>query len=135
MKRKSRNITKKLEPYVLFIEDEDDIRDAVVMSFIGRGCKIVSAPDRQSALEQMRHIPNPPDVVVSDFHLGSDETGLEVIDSVRLAVGSAIPGVLISGDTSPATLQALYSSGIAVLHKPVRFAELRQTIEGLGVTL
>gem|GEM_PF-3714337 len=36
MKRKSRNITKKLEPYVLFIEDEDDIRDAVVMSFIGR---------------------------------------------------------------------------------------------------
>ena len=117
------------------VEDEEDIRDAVVLSFETQGCHVVSAPDGQEAIEQLSQLPIPPDVVVSDFKLGANETGVDVILAVRSALGETVPGVLLSGDTNPASLQELYDSGITVLHKPVRTAELRKAIEDLGVAL
>jgi len=121
--------------YILLIEDEAEIRDAVVLSFKGRGYCIVSASDGEAALEELRHHTSKPAVIVSDYWLGKGENGLEVIESVRTMFKESVPGVLLSGDTTPETLKHLNESDVVVLHKPVRYTELWQTIEGLGVTL
>ena len=121
--------------YILLIEDEAEIRDAVVLSFKGRGHCIVSASDGQAALEELRHHTSKPAVIVSDYWLGKGENGLEVIEAVRTMLRESVPGVLLSGDTSPETLKHLSESGVVVLHKPVRYTELWKTIEDLGVAL
>jgi len=130
----------KQEPYILFVEDQPDIRDAFVLSFRGRGCQVISVASGEEALEKVSHLPSLPQAIVSDFCLGDDETGLEVIASVRSALGATVPSVLLSGDTSPDTLKQLYDgnvqcSDVAVLHKPVRYADVREAIESLGVAL
>jgi DNA-binding response OmpR family regulator len=43
---------------------------------------------------------NSPDLLITDFHLRSGETGLQVISKVRERFGSNIPVILLSGDTS-----------------------------------
>jgi hypothetical protein len=40
---------------------------------------------------------HPPNVIVSDFHLRSGETGASVFAAVRKAVGDRIPVVFITG--------------------------------------
>lgn len=41
-----------------------------------------------------------PDLLVSDYHLREDETGLDVILAARLRACRPAPAVLVSGDTS-----------------------------------
>lgn len=130
----------KQQPYILFVEDQPDIRDAFVLSFRGRGCRVVSVANGNEALEELNRLPSLPHAIVSDFCLGDEENGLEVIASVRSVLGKPVPGVLLSGDTSPDTLKQLYDGGVeysdvAVLHKPVRYDDVRQAMENLGVAL
>jgi len=65
------------------------------------------------------------DLIISDYQLGVDETGFDVIIAVRAWQGKDIPGILISGDTSPELLLSASSAGHHLLYKPVRPAKLR----------
>jgi signal transduction histidine kinase len=65
------------------------------------------------------------DLIISDYQLGVNETGFDVIAAVRARQEKNIPGILISGDTSPELLLSASSGGHHLLHKPVRPAKLR----------
>ena len=62
-------------------------------------------------------------MVISDFRLQGDATGIDAIRQLRLAQ----PGVyalLVSGDTAPDRLRQAHSAGLPLLHKPVAVNEL-----------
>jgi two-component system, sensor histidine kinase len=63
--------------------------------------------------------------------MSDDRTGIDIIESVRATIGSMIPALLVSGDTSPETLQAADAAGLRLLHKPVSPLRLRVTVSGL----
>lgn len=46
-------------------------------------------------------------------------TGVKAIEIIRSALGSAIPAVVITGDTSTEGLRETKESRLEVLHKPV----------------
>jgi signal transduction histidine kinase len=71
---------------------------------------------------------SPPDLIISDYHLGGEKTGIEVIESLRRALSAKIPALLVSGDTSPELLRQARASGYHLLHKPVDPMTLRATV-------
>ena len=73
------------------------------------------------------NLDSPPDLIVSDFHLLDNETGIQVIETVRKTTREYIPGIILSGDTSN---QAYLTDidAVTFLSKPVDVDELLAAI-------
>jgi CheY-like chemotaxis protein len=73
-----------------------------------------------------------PDLIVSDFHLGGDDTGIQAIGEIRLLAGWSIPALLVTGDTSKRMVDAVELSGnCEVLSKPVEPLEFLERVNRL----
>ncbi|MES1162531.1 MAG: response regulator, partial [Rhizobacter sp.] len=64
-----------------------------------------------------------PDLIVSDQRL-PDGSGIDCIALVRGHLGRTVPGVIVTGDTAPADLASLRATGLPLLFKPFRAADL-----------
>jgi signal transduction histidine kinase/ActR/RegA family two-component response regulator len=64
-----------------------------------------------------------PDLIVSDQRL-PDGSGLACIALVRAHAGREVPSVILTGDTAPADVARLQATGLPLLFKPFRPAEL-----------
>ena len=67
-------------------------------------------------------------ILVADFRLRNNTTGIQVIDKLELVLNRKIPSIIVTGDTSPQILQTILHSGRYVLHKPVAPQKLRQYV-------
>jgi signal transduction histidine kinase/CheY-like chemotaxis protein len=95
------------------------------------GCRVIAARSAAEALLDRAEAEGPPDVVISDFHLSDQRTGIEAIEQLRAAFGAPIPAFLISGDIGPALLQQAQRDGYHLLHKPVDPMPLRTMLNRL----
>jgi two-component system CheB/CheR fusion protein len=75
-----------------------------------------------------------PDVILADYRLGGGDTGNEAIRRLRRALGRHIPGILLTGDTSPDRLSEAERSGFELLHKPIRPAEVVAIVDRLQLS-
>jgi CheY-like chemotaxis protein len=113
--------------HVLLIEDNDNAREAVRELLLSWGCKVVVAKTLVEAQTQLlQH--GVPDVILSDYHLGAAENGIECIAALRALAGGTVPACLMSGDTHDAFLDAVKAADLPLLHKPVRPAKLRSLL-------
>jgi CheY-like chemotaxis protein len=72
-----------------------------------------------------------PDVIISDYRLRNNLTGIMAIRDIRAAAEEDIPAIIVTGDVSAQELTKLSESGVAVLHKPVSADELRRLVGSL----
>ena len=73
----------------------------------------------------------PPDVLISDYRLRGQRTGAQAIAEVRELLGSAVPALMITGDTAPERLREALGSGVPLLHKPVAPKQLYRALAAL----
>jgi CheY-like chemotaxis protein len=83
-----------------------------------------SQTDALNAVDQSLRLP---DLIITDFHLGSDSTGLEAVSRVRAMTEEDIPAVLVT--THPAV--ASNNEQVPVLTKPLRPQALAKALQGL----
>jgi signal transduction histidine kinase/ActR/RegA family two-component response regulator len=95
------------------------------------GCHVVAARSAAEALEDLAGAERPPNLVISDFHLSDQRTGIDAIEQLRAAFGVPISAFLLSGDSSPSLLHAAQCSGYHLLHKPVDPMLLRTMLNRL----
>ena len=72
-----------------------------------------------------------PAIILADYHLDSSVLGIEAVVRIRQCFGSTIPAILITADRNQATAEAARQFDCALLHKPVRPAELRALMQHL----
>ncbi|HUD86974.1 MAG TPA: response regulator, partial [Xanthobacteraceae bacterium] len=89
------------------------------------GCSVVTGNTHGAVLDGLAKYHDPPNVIISDYHLRGGKTGIEAIARLREALTAPIPAFLMSGDTNPDPLRDAQSNGYALLHKPVDPAALR----------
>jgi signal transduction histidine kinase len=109
---------------VLVIDDEVAIREGMQAVLAGWGCEVTLAGSENEALEKMQN-GEPPHAIIADYRLREGKNGVQAIDSLRAEFGSAIPALIITGDTDPERLREAQASGNALMHKPVQPAKLR----------
>ncbi len=68
-------------------------------------------------------------LLITDYQLGNDITGFDVIREVRQYRNIEIPCILISGDTSQELQKRASDGGFHLLHKPVKPAKLRSLVQ------
>ena len=111
---------------VLFIDDEPEIRDSLTTLLSTLGWEVRSASDQQEA-EQIHAAGFSPDVLLIDFRLRDNASGLDAWEALKRQ-GCDAPGLMITGETEPRRIAAARRAGITVLYKPVDGAQLVQAM-------
>ncbi len=122
------------EPRTIMILDDDEaIREGLALLLEEWGYQAIAADSFQQAERLARTLDLPPDLVLSDLHLGEGPDGIDAIEAIRRGCGCDIPAILITGDTSHEELRRASDSGYMVLCKPVQPRKLLNALRGLVV--
>lgn len=101
---------------IALVEDNTKLLGVLAFALADAGHEVIAAACREQILERLGG--QAPDVIVSDYRLAAQETGLTVISALRKAFGADLPAILITGDTDPALVRSMAGRGIAVHYKP-----------------
>jgi signal transduction histidine kinase len=110
---------------VVVIDDDPLVLEGMGGLIRSWGCSVVTGNTDSAVLAGLAKYDDPPDVIISDYHLRDGGTGLEAITRLRDALTATIPAFLMSGDTNPNPLRDARANGYSLLHKPVEPAVLR----------
>lgn len=112
--------------HILIVDDESDIVEATTMLLEMEGFTVSSASSIPTLRGLIMGGHEPPDLLISDFHLKHGETGLEVIELTRQSFGASIPVILLSGDTQNQLLLG-NQKDVTFFTKPVDVGQLLDT--------
>jgi PAS domain S-box-containing protein len=108
---------------VLLVDDDPRVLNATRILLRIEGYEVITAA---SPAEALRRAAEHPDIrlLVTDYHLAANETGIEVLTSVRSILGADLPAVLVTGDTSAAVRELSSDVRLRAVSKPIRPDEL-----------
>ena len=117
---------------ILVIEDEDLVRAGLGAALCAWGYDVAMAASTDEAVEAAgAALPRRPRLLISDYRLRGGEVGTSAIEAVRRRCGTAIPGLIITGDTAPERLKEATGAGFELVHKPFSVEQLRGVVDSL----
>jgi PAS domain S-box-containing protein len=105
-------------PKVLLVEDDAAVRRATRMFLQAEGFAVAVASSPPEAADLLAQDPWI-DLVITDYHLDGDRTGLEVVRHARELRGLPLPAILLTGDTSTAVRSLEGDPKLRIASKPV----------------
>lgn len=117
---------------VLVIDDEEAIREGLCLLLQEWGYDAIAAGSIAQAERAVGQLGAPPDMILSDLHLGDGPDGIAGIEAIRRQCGCDVTAMLITGDTSPEEVRRATQSGYPVLFKPVQPRKLYDALRGLA---
>ena len=75
------------ESFVLCIDNEARVREAMAALLGGWGCRVATAASQAEALAAVARAGRLPDLVLADLHLDEGPDGLEVVEALRQHLG------------------------------------------------
>ncbi|MDP2560274.1 PAS domain-containing hybrid sensor histidine kinase/response regulator [Psychrobium sp. 1_MG-2023] len=116
---------------VLCIDNEEKILVGLDLLLQRWKCEVLLAESLEHAITLIEESGELPDVMLADFHLDDDKTGLDAMEALREKYQHQIPGVLITADTRKELVEEVESKNYRYMAKMVRPAALRAVISGL----
>lgn len=116
-------------PFVICIDDEEQVREGMEVLLQSWGCDVATAANADLALAASAGRAGRPDLLLIDLHLGDDQPdGIAEIAKLRDAWGDNVPAALITANRDPVIMAHAKALGLDVLLKPVKPAKLRALI-------
>ena len=112
---------------VLCVEDEDSVLKALTGLLERWGCETAAARDWDEAIAASSAFR--PDLILADYHLGQNRTGLDLVGALRTRLGSQVAAAIITADRSEAIRDDVRAAGLQYLSKPVRPMALRGLVQ------
>jgi len=117
---------------VLVVEDEPELRSALLFEFRKRGCTLFEAPDGLAGLELVKT--QKIDIIVSDVRMPKC-SGVELLKNVRL-VNPELPIVLLAtGFADLSEPEALSMGAYGLIEKPINRKRMISMLEEYCLTL
>lgn len=104
---------------VVLIEDDVQVAKAWGLLLEAEGFRVATAATCGEAIELVKRMDSPPDLLISDFHLPDKATGVDAVVEIRSRFDRIIPAFIVSGDTSKMVQKARSVSNCAIMNKPV----------------
>lgn len=112
---------------LLVVDDDPLVLSSTSSILTSWGCEVSTAISI-SEVRQLLQQGGIWDLVITDYQLDNQGSGIDVIALIREHHNRQIPCILISGDIGPAVLKLASVGGHHLLHKPVRPAKLRSLV-------
>ncbi|TQV87301.1 NahK/ErcS family hybrid sensor histidine kinase/response regulator [Aliikangiella coralliicola] len=127
IKRTPRQNSALADVKVLCVDNEIQITDAMSMLLERWGCD-VKANQAETQIDELLNSGFIPDILIVDYQLDQGKTGLDYIQKIRHKTGLEIPAVIVTADYSQTVENKIQEFGLKLLHKPVKPAVLRATM-------
>lgn len=116
---------------ILIVEDDSDLLKLLGTLLHHQGYEVAMALDSAAALSWICHSGLKPDLILADFHLGGDMSGLTLIDTLRKQWRAEVPAIVLTGDVSGQTAFAIAAARCTQLNKPTKLKELIQMVHAM----
>jgi len=116
---------------VLIIDDEESIREGLTRILELWEYQVIAAVDVDDAIAQLKAQAKKPNVIISDYRLKENKTGVDAITTLHEKYGAEIPALLITGDMMQDRLIDMKKSNVQVLFKPVPPMKLRSFLRSI----
>jgi len=116
-------------PRILLVEDDASVRDATSMLLRVEGYRVTAVGTLSDALRAVAQ--EPPELLMTDYHLAEGELGTEVIAALRARVRPELKSILLTGDTSAEIREIRTDPNLRILSKPVDAEELLRLLQAL----
>jgi CheY-like chemotaxis protein len=103
---------------ILHVDDDESVRVSISMLLRATGYAIVSAANGTEALQRVSEGLHP-DVLMVDFHLGSQTNGAEVAEQIRKTLSYALPIIILTGDVTNARFPHIVEAFVWLASKPL----------------
>ncbi len=114
---------------VLVIDDEPEILDGMRLILEQWQCEVDTASDYRQASAALAA--TPPDIILCDYRLQDDMTGLAVLRSLEQQHGKSIPAIIISGEHAAVIETELRQMDYPLMTKPILPTQLQVAISNL----
>ncbi|MEY4589073.1 MAG: hypothetical protein RL497_1149 [Pseudomonadota bacterium] len=116
---------------ILVLDDHDDVRWGIKQHLEEWGFVVDDFASAAQAEAFYRAGSKTPDMMISDFELGPDTTGVQAISQLRQQLGEATPAFIVTGADDPEIWQTIQTAGLHATCKPFKPARLRALINHL----
>lgn len=114
---------------ILCIDNEPSVLAGMRALLEGWGCVVSTATDESTALGALAR--NMPDLVIADYQLDDDVTGLQVAEALQAASGREIPVIVVTANNTEDIRHMTEDLGYSFMAKPVKPAKLRALMSSL----
>jgi two-component system, sensor histidine kinase len=118
--------------HLLYAEDDAELLELFTALLRQSGATVYACADLAQARAVLRS-DVPLSAVLSDYRLGPDGTGLELVEEARLRHGPALAAVMLTGDTAAQDLSAMGKIQLTLLHKPVSSEQLVAALQAASI--
>lgn len=115
----------------LVLEDDPNLREALTTLLERWGMVTFTMTDFDSVSATLTEMPNPPDVIITDYHLRGGLTGMDVVHQINDILEMPCPAIVVTADVSPGLVDEIRSQGFPVLIKPVSPPGLRVVMHNI----
>lgn len=115
---------------ILVVDDDPEILRAMAELLSGYGFTVTVAANFEDALSIAAVAVRPFDMLIADYNLPRQRTGLEVARTLRGNTSDQIAVIILTGDISITASQAIHREGYVQITKPIKAAALRDAIQG-----
>lgn len=113
---------------IILIDDDSEIIESMSSLMQQWGHSVQSFESERDALTYLKEHTFIPDMIIADFRLRENCTGVEAITAINKYYNTSIPALIITGDMEKGRLLQAQKSGHMLLHKPIKPAKFRSII-------
>lgn len=115
----------------LVLEDDKLLRDALTAMLERWGLSVVTIDDFDNAAAAVLALPNPPDIILTDYRLRGRIQGTDLVHDINETLDKPCPALVMTADTAPEIVESIKAQGFPLLIKPVSPPMLRVVMHNL----
>jgi CheY-like chemotaxis protein/anti-sigma regulatory factor (Ser/Thr protein kinase) len=117
---------------IALVDDNPMVLEATAFALKAIGHQVIAAESELDLFKNLAY--EEPDILISDYRLADNKTGLDLILKARTVFGKGLPAILITGDTDPKLIKLFAKHEIKVCYKPLKIDVLNNLIREVMLT-
>jgi signal transduction histidine kinase/ActR/RegA family two-component response regulator len=117
--------------FIVVVDDDQESCFATEAIFKSWRCHVIAGSCGAEVRHELSQHLRQPDLIVADYWLGNDETGLAIIQDLRRDAEMQIPAIILTADHDVARAVVAQAHDIVFLQKPANAQRIRRVVMDL----
>lgn len=120
--------TQLINTKIWLVDNDQSICDGMTILLNKWGCEVIAATSLENLSQQVATVDDDVDLLIVDYHLDDDETGLATASQINQSRDRAVPVLMITANYSQSLKNEIKGTGILLINKPIKPMKLKTSM-------